>query len=63
MTPSKTVRAQLWLGLDDDESKIWKTLEATQQQQVTECLVKLWLEYVIANQSAISSSSAASDNG
>jgi hypothetical protein len=52
---------QLQLTFEADESRIWETLETSEQHQVMEYLARLWIEYV-TNQRAISLSSASSED-
>lgn len=54
MKPSgRQPTTQARLALEADESRIWETLEATQQRQLTEHLARLWMQYVIARQQAV----------
>jgi hypothetical protein len=54
MKPSSTQpTTQLRLALETDESQIWGTLEPSQQRHLTDHLARLWLQFVIAKQTAI----------
>ena len=53
---------QLQLVFEADESRIWETLDRSQQDQVTEFLAKLWMEYVASQQTTPSSSSETSQD-
>jgi hypothetical protein len=55
--PNVRQTTQLQLAFEADESRIWETLDTSDQDQVTEYLAKLWIEYV-RNQRGISSVSS-----
>ena len=53
---------QLRLALESDESGIWETIEAIRQRQLSEYLVRLWMQDVIARQRPMSPNAATSES-
>jgi hypothetical protein len=56
MKPSKARQTRpLGLVWEADESGIWESLKTKQQRELTECLARLWMQYVNARQQAVPS--------